>query len=194
MKPDRRVEQTAARQRGYITFEQCIDCGLSPHQIRWRKKDQGWSEPLPRVLRLPGHPETFDGGLVAAGLWLGERGHLYGPTAAHILKLRRAGAHEKIEVAIRTGASCTALRVRRITDRPHLRKVSGLKIPATTRVLLECAASLPPREAMSQSRMAFRRGTHRERRAPGSGSEVDRGRTSLLHLGRGVLSSRERRN
>lgn len=146
MKPDRRVEQTASRQYGYVTFEQCVGCGLSPDQIRWRKKDEGWSQPLPRVLRLPGHPETFEGRLVAAGLWLGDRGHFYGPTAAHILRLRRAGAQEKIEVAMGTGASCGALRVRRITDRPQLRKVCGLKIPATTRVLLECATSLPPRE------------------------------------------------
>lgn len=146
MDVDRRVAKRAAKHLGNITRAEARAFGLGGDQLLYRVHVRGWAEVLPGVYRLPGVPDTFESRLEATKLWLGQRGHFTGPTAAHIMKLHGIERPGRIEVAMHLDCAVPpGLLLHRLQpeDRPAIRRVSGLRVPEVERVLLDCAASLP---------------------------------------------------
>ncbi len=141
------INRQAARQKGHVTRAQLRAWSVSDDQLYRMCKFEGWVEVLPRIYRLPGTPDTWENKLVATGLWLGGRGHFFGPTAAYILRLDGIDRPSEIEVALYTGVAPEGLRGRRLLpqDRPPTRSVNGCRVPRVERVLLDLAATSTPK-------------------------------------------------
>jgi hypothetical protein len=110
---------------------------------------------------MPGIPDTYEGRLVAAKLWMRGDGHLFGSTAAHLLRLDGIDRPDAIQVARYQDARTPSwIKVRRLRpdDRPRIRNVAGFRVPVVERVLLEVAASEPPRAVGLALDDALRRG------------------------------------
>ncbi len=135
----------ARKQKGHLTRNQCAEHGMSHDTIRYRRRSAGWRQVFPGVYRLPGVPNTFANDLIATNLWLGDRGHLFGGTAAYVLGLDGIARPTAIEVAICSGIEAPGIKVHRLMadGRGRTRKVMGLRLPSTELTLLECAATLP---------------------------------------------------
>src|SRR5687768_15507118 len=68
--PDQRVGFAAARQYGYVTLAQAIQCGLSPTQVRRRVVGKGWRWIARGLYQLPGAPSRSWRGAAMAGCLL----------------------------------------------------------------------------------------------------------------------------
>lgn len=118
---------------------------MSEYKIRYRRRRGAWRQVFPGVYRLPGVPNSFENDLIAAGLWLGDRGHFFGGTAAFVLGLEGIAKPRAIEVAICRGSGAPGIETHRFAanSHPRTRRVMGLRLPSTELMLLECAATLP---------------------------------------------------
>lgn len=134
----------AASQKGHVRREQLAALGFSRRQIQGLRRT-GWAETLPGVFRAPGVPETYEGRLAAAQMWMGNRGHFVDATAACILRLEGIQRPARIQVAVPRGSTCSALDVRRYRASDKIRTIDGLRIPFIEPLLLSLASSLPPR-------------------------------------------------
>ncbi len=101
---------------------------------------------LPGVYRLPGVPDGFDTRLWAVVLWMGDRGHFFGPTAGYILRFDGIERPDRITIAMHSGITLQGVEVLKLRrgDRPQCRHVEGFRICRTERVLAEMAATLGP--------------------------------------------------
>lgn len=132
------MEVLAAKQRGHLSRAQARAIGVSDDQIYRSVRSKGWREIVPGVLRLPGAPGGRRSDLVAVQLWLDQRGHFFGSTAAQIMNLQGVRPSGKIEVALRSGGTLRNVRTYRLRadDVPPTRLVDGFRVPRTERILL----------------------------------------------------------
>ncbi|MPZ70878.1 MAG: hypothetical protein GEU71_15345, partial [Actinobacteria bacterium] len=121
------------KQAGHLTRGQCLRLGMSDYKIRYRRRRGAWRQVFPGVYRLPGVPNSFENDLIAAGLWLGDRGHFFGGTAAFVLGLEGIAKPRAIEVAIRRGSGAPGIETHRLAadNLPRTRRVMGLRLPST---------------------------------------------------------------
>lgn len=138
------LQRLAAKQRGYLSIEQLYSGGMSRGQVHRRRRSSGWSFVFPGVIKLPGAREDRDGLLVAASLWMGERGRFYGQTAADIYRLEVARP-QNLQVTVMGGKRVDGLEVHRWRH-GSARVVNGLPVPHVEQVLLECAVKLDSQE------------------------------------------------
>lgn len=160
MSPDEVARRTARSQHGLITWTQGRACGLTERQIEFRPRTHGWQRVLPGVYRLPGAPDDREHQLRALCLWLGDKGYLYGPTAACVLGLDGVRELGKPHVAFWGTSKLPGIKVHRLRpeDRPRVRRVDGWLVPGVERMILETCAASSPRSSGLVLDDALRRG------------------------------------
>ncbi|MDQ2760713.1 MAG: DUF559 domain-containing protein [Actinomycetota bacterium] len=147
---DLAVARIADEQKGLVTQEQLLGCGLSRHAIG-RRRARGWLRVVHRGVYAVGHTALPELALqMAAVLACGDRALLSHHSAASVWNLRAPMPEAEVDVTV-VGRNCgckKGIRIHRVQSfaPADMRRHQGIPISSPARALLEVAPSLSDRE------------------------------------------------
>jgi very-short-patch-repair endonuclease len=143
--PDLRAARRAARQHGYLRFDQLVECGLDDAAVA-RRVRKGWLHRVHHGVYAVGYPpQTLDAHFMAAVLAGGDESWLSHWSSCALAELVRWD-HRTIEVTVR-GSGGRARdgihfhRVRALDPRDTMR-IRGIRCTTPARAILEIAPQL----------------------------------------------------